>query len=114
MLELRHVLPGRGLLRERPGQHELGLEHHPAARDDAVEGRPHPPEHRVPHAMLDAFDGLPGIALEPMSVEGPQALRLYPAAQHLVRSKVGHADCTVTKLPARTIWVLLNFEIAER
>src|SRR5271166_2880036 len=41
VLELRHVLFGRGFLRERPRQHELGLEHRPAAGDDAVEGRPH-------------------------------------------------------------------------
>ena len=36
----------------------------PAARDDAVEGRPHPPEHRMPQPMLDAFDRLPGVALD--------------------------------------------------
>jgi hypothetical protein len=40
-----------------------------AVGDDAVEGRPHPAEHRMPQPMLDAFDCLPGIALIPMSVE---------------------------------------------
>ena len=32
---------------ERPGQHELGLEHRPAALDDAVQGRRHPADHRM-------------------------------------------------------------------
>ncbi len=64
------MLLGCGFFRERPRQHEFGLEHRPAARDDAVQGRPHPPEHRMPQAMLDAFDCLPGIAFVPMAVEG--------------------------------------------
>src|ERR1700730_17278979 len=63
------MLLGRGFLRERPREHELGLENRPAARDDAIKGRPHPPEHRMPEAMLDALDGLTGIALVPMTVE---------------------------------------------
>ena len=63
------MLLGRGFLRERPGQHEFGLEHRPGALDHAVEGRRHPPEHRVPQPMLDAFDGLPGVALVPVPVE---------------------------------------------
>ena len=61
---------GCGFFRERPRQHEFGLEHRPAAGDDAVQGRPHPPEHRMPQPMLDAFDCLPGIAFVPMAVEG--------------------------------------------
>ena len=64
------MLLGRGFFRKRPRQHEFGLEHRPAAGDDAVEGRPHPPEHRMPQPMLDAFDRLPGVALVPMPVEG--------------------------------------------
>jgi hypothetical protein len=35
-----------------------------------VQGRPHPPEYRMPQPMLDAFDCLPGIAFVPMAVEG--------------------------------------------
>jgi hypothetical protein len=66
----RHVLLGRGFLRERPGQHELGLENRPTARDHAVEGRPHPPEHGMPEPVLNAFNGLPGVALVPIPVEG--------------------------------------------
>src|SRR5262249_16745538 len=42
----------------------------PAAGDDSVQGRPHPPEHRMPQPMLDAFDYLPGIAFVPKAVEG--------------------------------------------
>jgi hypothetical protein len=53
-----------------PGQHEFGLEDRPAAGDDAVKRRTHPPEHLVPEPMLHAFDGLPGVALVPMPVEG--------------------------------------------
>src|SRR5262249_62232891 len=63
------MLLSRAFLRKRPGQHEFGLENRPAARDNAIKGRTHPPEHRMPEAVLDAFDGLPGIALVPMAVE---------------------------------------------
>ena len=70
VLELGHVFLGRGLFRERPGQHELGLENRPAARDHAVDGGPHPPEHRMSKPVLNAFNGLSGIALVPIPVEG--------------------------------------------
>jgi hypothetical protein len=69
VLELRHMLLGRGFFRKRPGQHEFGLEHRPAAGDNAVEGRTHPPEHWMAPPMLDAFDRLPGVALEPMPIK---------------------------------------------
>ena len=43
----------------------------PLAGDDAVQGRPHPPEHRMPQPMLDAsIDCLPGLRSVPMAVEG--------------------------------------------
>ena len=69
------MLLGRGLFRERPGQHELGLEHRPGALDHAVEGGRHPADHRMPDPPLDVFDGLPGIALVPVPIEvlGDQA-----------------------------------------
>src|SRR5262249_61692442 len=57
-------------LRQRRGQHALALERRPAARDNAIKGRTHPPAHRMTELMLHAFDGLPGIALVPVSVEG--------------------------------------------
>src|SRR5262249_11279488 len=60
----------RRLFRERPGQHEFGLENRPAAGHNPIEGRAHPPEHGMPEPMLNAFDGLPGIALVPMPIEG--------------------------------------------
>ena len=69
VLQLGHMLLGRRLLGKRPRQHEFGLEHRPAAGHHAVQRRPHPPQHRVPEPMLDAFDGLPGIALVPEPVE---------------------------------------------
>ena len=61
---------GCGFFRERPRQHEFGLEHRPGSGDDAVEGRSHPAEHRMPQPMLDAFDRLSGIAFVPMAIEG--------------------------------------------
>jgi hypothetical protein len=68
-LDLGHVFLGRPFFRERPGQHEFGLENCPAACDHPVKGCPHPAEHRMPEPMLDAFDPLPGVALVPMPVE---------------------------------------------
>src|SRR6516225_5915458 len=58
------------LLRERPGQHEFGLENGPAARHHPIKGRPHPPEYWMHEPMLNAFYGLLGIALVPMPIEG--------------------------------------------
>jgi hypothetical protein len=46
-----------------------GRENRPAAGDDAVKRRAHPPEHRMPEPMLNAFDGLPRVALVPLPVE---------------------------------------------
>jgi hypothetical protein len=42
MLQLRRVLLGRRLFRERLGQHEFGLERGVAGLDTPVEGGPHP------------------------------------------------------------------------
>src|SRR6516165_1708986 len=70
VLHLGHVFGGRSLLRERPRQHELGLEHLSGSADKAVECRPHPPDDRMPDLPLDVVDDLPGIALEPVAVEG--------------------------------------------
>ena len=39
VLELGHVLFGRRLFGERPGQHELGLEHRVEVVDEPVQGR---------------------------------------------------------------------------
>src|SRR5262249_15682975 len=42
VLQLWHVLFGRGFFRKRPGQHELTLEHRITAIDPAIERRRHP------------------------------------------------------------------------
>jgi hypothetical protein len=52
VLELRHVLRGRELLRERPRQHELGLVDSPSPLHDAIEGGRHPPDDRVFHPVI--------------------------------------------------------------
>jgi hypothetical protein len=45
MLQLRHVLFGRGFFRECPGQHELGLEDRASCFNPAVEGGRHPTQY---------------------------------------------------------------------
>ena len=69
MLELRHVLLGRRLFRERPGQHELGLKDRPLALHEAVKRGRHPADYRMLNAPLDVFDGLAGVALVPVPIE---------------------------------------------
>ena len=69
VLELRHVLFGGRLLGERPGQHELGLEHGLGPLHDPVEGRRHPGNGRVLDPALDVGDPPAGIALVPGAVE---------------------------------------------
>ena len=64
------MLFGSRFFRERPRQHELGLEHGSGALDDAVQCRRHPAEHRMPDPALDVFDCLAGIALVPVPIEG--------------------------------------------
>jgi hypothetical protein len=61
VLDLGHMLLGGGLFRERPGQHEFGLENRSAARNNPVESRAHPPEHGMQEPMLDAFDAQFGV-----------------------------------------------------
>ena len=56
-------------LRERPGQHELGLEDRPGLLDHAVERSGHPLLDRMKHPPLHLGDDLAGIALVPVPVE---------------------------------------------
>src|SRR6266567_8084205 len=70
VLQLGYMLLGRGFLGERPGQHVLGLEDRSSGFDDAVEGRAHPPDHGMADSLLDIFEGLPRMALEPVPIEG--------------------------------------------
>jgi hypothetical protein len=69
VLELRHVFFSRGLFGKMPGQHELGLEHGPAVLHHPVEGRGHPPDHRMLHLALNRGNRLPGLALVPGPVQ---------------------------------------------
>ena len=69
VLQLRHVLFGGGFFRERPGQHEFGLEHRAAGINQAVEGRGHPFDDGVLDPALHVLDRLPGVALVPAPVE---------------------------------------------
>ena len=100
MLQLRHVLFGGGFLRERPGQHELGLEYGATGINEAIQRRRHPFMDGVLNPPLHVLDGVSGIALVPTPVEvlGDLAemndLKFVPltsvqirAAQALVRSR---------------------------
>jgi hypothetical protein len=69
VLQLGHVFLGGSFLRERPRQHELGLEDGPGRFDPAVEGRRHPAQRRVAHLLLDVGDYLSVFGLIPASVQ---------------------------------------------
>ncbi|MET4040518.1 hypothetical protein ABIC03_002209 [Bradyrhizobium sp. RT6a] len=69
MLQLCHMRFGGGLLHERPGQHELGLEHRSSLLDDAIECCGYPFVHRIPNALLDVRDGLSCRALVSEAIE---------------------------------------------
>ena len=69
VLQLGHVLFGRRFFRERPRQHELGLEHRAGGLDHAVERGRHPADRRMLHAALDVGDDLAGIAFVPAAIE---------------------------------------------
>ena len=59
----------RRLFRERPGQHELGLEHGVEVVYEAVEGGCQEAMDWMLDPALDVGDGAPRIALIPSSVE---------------------------------------------
>jgi hypothetical protein len=65
MLQLRHMPFRYGLLRERPGQHELGLEHRATGIDDVVQRRCDPFMDRV----LNPPAGVTGVAFIPAPIE---------------------------------------------
>jgi hypothetical protein len=58
MLQLRHVFFRCGFLRERPRQHELGLEDCPSRFDPTIEGSCHPPERRMANPALNVGQDL--------------------------------------------------------
>ena len=69
MLQLRHVLFGRGFLRERPRQHEFGLEDRITALYTSIESRAHPAQYRVANLTLDVDDHLAGIGFIPAPIQ---------------------------------------------
>ena len=69
VLQLGHVLLGRAFLRERPWQHELGLEDGAGPLDHAVQGGRHPALDRMKHLPLHLGHDLAGVALVPVPVE---------------------------------------------
>ena len=69
VLQLRHVLLGRRLFRERPGQHEFGLEDRPGGLNPAVQRGRHPPQRRMADLPLDIRKDLAGIGLVPAPIE---------------------------------------------
>jgi hypothetical protein len=69
VLELCHVFLSRRLFRERPRQHELGLENCPCALDHAIQSGGQKPNDRVLHPSLDRRDDVPGVAFVPIPVE---------------------------------------------
>ena len=69
MLQLRHMFFCGRFLRERPGQHELGLENRPGRFDPAVERCRHPAYRWMPDLPLDIRNDLTGIGLVPAPVQ---------------------------------------------
>ena len=69
VLQLGHVLLGRRLFGERPGQHELGFEYGVEIVHEPVQGRRQIPMHRVLNPALDVSDHAPSAPLVPGSVE---------------------------------------------
>jgi hypothetical protein len=59
---------GRRFFRERPGQHELGLEYGAGGLDHAVERCCHPALHRMKHLPLHRGDDLAGVTLVSVTV----------------------------------------------
>jgi hypothetical protein len=89
VLELRHVLLGRGFLRERPRQHELGFKNRTGRLHHAIERRRHPLDYRVLDLSLNVLDDLPGILLIPAAIEG---LSHYPELDDQIVDEVFRLD----------------------
>src|SRR5262249_20335370 len=69
VLELRHVLFGGCFFRERPRQHELGLEHCLHALHDSIQGGYHPRYCGMTDPALHVADPPAGVALIPGAIE---------------------------------------------
>ena len=75
VLELRHVLLRGRLFRERPRQHEFGLEDGAGFLDQPVQRGGHPGDCSVDRMALDVRDPVAGVEFVPAAVEvfGDQA-----------------------------------------
>jgi hypothetical protein len=69
VLQLGHMLFGRPLFGERPGQHEFRLKNRSFGLDHTVQRCRHEAHHRVPYVPLNISKDLPGIPLIPGPVE---------------------------------------------
>jgi hypothetical protein len=69
VLQLRCILLGCRLLRERPRQHKFTFEDRTAGFDAAIQCGPHPMNAWMPHVLLDVYDLLTGRGLKPFSVQ---------------------------------------------
>jgi hypothetical protein len=69
VLELGHVLLGRSLFRERPREHELGLEHGVEVVDEPIEGGGQEATNWVLNPALDIADRASGVPLIPRPVQ---------------------------------------------
>src|SRR3954464_10459487 len=69
VLELRHVLLGRRLFRESPGQHEFGFKYCARLFDDPIQGSGHPSVDGMSYVLLDVVDRHPAVALIPSAVQ---------------------------------------------
>src|SRR5256885_1952860 len=69
MLQLWRILFDGCFFRERPGQHELGLEDGLVSLYTAIEGGGHPAQHRMTDVLLDLGNHPPRICLIPAAIE---------------------------------------------
>ena len=69
VLELGHVLLRGRLLRERPRQHELGLEDGAGFLDQSIQRGGHPGDGPVDRMALDVRDPVAGVEFVPAAVE---------------------------------------------
>jgi hypothetical protein len=69
LLELRHVFLHGRFFRERPGQHEFGLEYGLCTLNPSIQRSRHPAQHGVADVALDILEDLPGPGLVPSPIE---------------------------------------------
>jgi hypothetical protein len=85
VLQLRHVLLGRRVLRERPRQHEFGFEDRLLRGNQPIKRGAHPVDSRVLDEALDVIHRVPGLTCEPAPV---QRFRDLPELHHEIAGQV--------------------------